>query len=115
MVEGIFSIVYLVIAGFNVRAYVDHEFGFICGGNEWNCGTWMDKMGNSHKAGNARVPATPRDGAAVELQGLAYAVICSLQHLHKKGLFPESGVTNGKVFCELSFKKYVNLSFNVKS
>uniref|UniRef100_A0A915PP57 Glycogen debranching enzyme n=1 Tax=Setaria digitata TaxID=48799 RepID=A0A915PP57_9BILA len=78
--------------GFHVKAYVDHNTGFVMGGNEFNCGTWMDKMGSSEKAGNKGWPATPRDGAAVELQGLCYAVIQKLEKLHQKKLYPYEGV-----------------------
>ncbi|MFH4973467.1 hypothetical protein AB6A40_000176 [Gnathostoma spinigerum] len=85
-------------AGFNVSAYIDRDTGFVYGGNEWNCGTWMDKMGSSEKAGNKGFPATPRDGAAVELTGLAYAVLCDLDQLHKKGHFQYEGVKKGDVF-----------------
>jgi glycogen debranching enzyme len=42
--------------GFTVEVQPDWETGFVHGGSEWNCGTWMDKMGESEKAGSKGVP-----------------------------------------------------------
>lgn len=52
-------------------------------------------MGSSEKAGNKGWPATPRDGAAVELQGLCFAVVQKLEELYQKKLYPYEGVSTG--------------------
>lgn len=46
-------------------------------------------MGSSDKAGNRGIPATPRDGSAIELVGLAYSVI---SWLSKSTNYPHKGV-----------------------
>ncbi|KAA1468826.1 glycoside hydrolase family 13 protein [Dentipellis sp. KUC8613] len=79
-------------AGFNVDVRVDWKTGLLLGGNSSNCGTWMDKMGESAKAGNKGLPGTPRDGAPVEITGLLKSALRWLDELSAKGKFPFTGV-----------------------
>lgn len=93
--------------GFQMKIKTDWSTGFIYGGNRWNCGTWMDKMGESERAGTKGVPGTPRDGADVEIIGLLYSTLVWIQELHKKGLYKETGVTTSEAGGEtVTFKTW---------
>lgn len=81
--------------GFQIDIHVDWDTGIIFGGNQHNCGTWMDKMGESEKAGSKGVPGTPRDGAAVEITGLSYSALRWVAQLHGEGKYKYAGVSTG--------------------
>lgn len=78
--------------GFNQKIWVDWSNGIIFGGNQDNCGTWMDKMGESEQAKSEGVPGTPRDGAAIEITGLLKSCLRWVNKLRreKKYDFPSS-------------------------
>ncbi|KAJ1730889.1 bifunctional 4-alpha-glucanotransferase/amylo-alpha-1,6-glucosidase [Coemansia biformis] len=80
--------------GFSIDIKVDFAAnGFVSGGNKLNCGTWMDKMGSSDKAGIRGVPGTPRDGADIEIVGLQKSALRWLSALVREGAFAHDGVT----------------------
>ena len=80
--------------GYNVKIHCDLEkTGFCFGGNKDNCGTWMDKMGSSEYTKNKGVPATPRDGAPIELVAMQYSILSWLADLNKSGKIKQSSIT----------------------
>ncbi|KAI1369397.1 glucanotransferase domain of glycogen debranching enzyme-domain-containing protein [Xylaria arbuscula] len=94
--------------GFNIEINVDWSNGIIFGGNQFNCGTWMDKMGESERAGSKGVPGTPRDGAAIEITGLLYSTLRWLAKLNSEGKYPYSGVKKPDG-SEITFAAWANL------
>jgi len=81
--------------GFNINITCDPLTGFIHGGNRWNCGTWMDKMGESEEHGSRGIPATPRDGADIEIIGLLTSTLRWLSSLGSHG-FDQPALVVGK-------------------
>ncbi len=95
------------LEGFQIEVHVNWDTGMIFGGNQSNCGTWMDKMGESEKAGSKGVPGTPRDGAAIEITGLLYSTLVWLAQLNRDGKFQANGVkTDGGQ--EVSFRDWAS-------
>ncbi|KAF3930948.1 4-alpha-glucanotransferase [Dactylella cylindrospora] len=99
--------------GFQIDIQTDWKTGIIFGGSQWNCGTWMDKMGESERAGNKGVPGTPRDGAPVEITGLHYSALKWLDLLYKQGKIQWKGVepTPGKVISWEAWAEKIKQNF----
>ena len=93
--------------GFQIDIHIDWETGICFGGNQFNCGTWMDKMGESEKAGSKGIPGTPRDGAPIEITGLLYSTLTWLAKLHQQGLYHFDGVKTSSRG-HISFKQWAS-------
>jgi glycogen debranching enzyme len=61
-------------------------------------------MGESELAGNYGVPATPRDGADVEIIGLLYSTVKWLAEAAETRLYPFGGVRLSREGVFLSWK-----------
>ncbi|KAK7908146.1 glycogen debranching enzyme [Apiospora marii] len=94
--------------GFNIEIEVDWSNGIIFGGNQHNCGTWMDKMGESERAGSKGVPGTPRDGAAIEITGLLYSTLRWLAKINAEGNFRFKGVKKSDG-AEITYAEWADL------
>ena len=97
--------------GFNIKLKLDEITGFIIGGNQYNCLTWMDKMGSSSKAGNRGIPATSREGAPIELTALIKHCLDFVIELNKQSLYPYTGVNSVHLSREYTFKEWVFIYF----
>ncbi|KAH9902057.1 glycoside hydrolase family 13 protein [Xylariomycetidae sp. FL2044] len=94
--------------GFNIEIDVDWSNGIIFGGNQLNCGTWQDKMGESERAGSKGIPGTPRDGAAVEITGLLYSTLRWLAKISQEGHYPYKSVKKPDG-SEITFSEWADL------
>ncbi|KAI8079775.1 glycogen debranching enzyme [Halteromyces radiatus] len=99
--------------GFNIDIEVDWKTGLLVGGNAFNCGTWMDKMGESEKAHNKGLPGTSRDGAPIEISGLLKSTLRWIIELEKAGRFKWTQVKaqDGKIILYKDWNRLIQDNF----
>jgi len=78
--------------GFTVTAKLDASTGLIYGELGEHRRTWMDKMGSAVGL-NQGEPATPRDGAAIEITGLLYSAVRWVERLASSSITSSSSST----------------------
>ena len=100
-----------------INIYLDLETGFIYGGNKLNAGTWMNHIGTSKKANNINIPATPRDGADIEIIALLFDCLNFVIELNYKNSYSYKNVilNTNEIFSfyqwSLLIKKYFEKKF----
>jgi glycogen debranching enzyme len=109
--------------GFQIDIYTDVDLngvsrlestGFIYGGNQYNAGTWMDKMGDSVKAGNQGIPGTSRHGAAIEITALLYRGLSWMKYLSHRQLIPAAVISSVSYFSWGVWMELIKTKFCVK-
>jgi len=76
--------------GFNIKINLDNTNGFIYGGNNYNNGTWMDKLINDGK--NKGIPYNNRSGADIEIICLLYNCLEFIIDIGNKGYYQYKSV-----------------------
>ena len=99
--------------GYNIDIDLDPNTGFIYGGNYCNNGTWMNKLGNSIKAKNKGIPATPRPGADIEIIALVFSCLDFVVDMSNKNYFKFKSVelSNGMNYPYSQWKLLIKDSF----
>ena len=105
-----------VLNGLKINIYLDIETGFIYGGNKLNSGTWMNHIGSSIKAKNINIPATPRDGADIEIIALLYNCLNFVIDLNYKNYYSYKNVilSNNEVYTFYQWSLVIKKNFEKK-
>ena len=104
---------YLKKEGYNIDIELDPNTGFIYGGNYYNNGTWMNKLGNGEKRKTRGIPVTPRPGADIEIISLLYSNLDFVVNMGNKNYFKYKSVvlSNGMNYPYLQWKLLIKDSF----
>ena len=111
--------IYMDLDPSKINIYLDLETGFIYGGNILNAGTWMNHIGSSKKAKNMNIPATPRDGADIEIIALLFNCLNFVVELNFKNYYYYKNVilNSNETFSfyqwSLLIKKYFEKKFYI--